>query len=236
MKCIYLETSQNWAEITLNRPLKKNSLNAELIQELTEVFLNFHKNEKVKGVFLTAKGSCFCAGADLNWILSASAQELEKLYYLFETIDRYPSPVVAFPFGSVFGGGIGILSVCDFVYAHEQTQFCFSELKLGLMPALIAPFILKNKPLLKDLMMSAKPFGVKEALKLQLIHGINENKENLKNHLESLNLNAFRETKIYLKDLFNQTDLKKFSIEKLLRRRKSPQTQQSLKQFLNQKK
>lgn len=194
----------------------------------------------MKGVFLNAQGSCFCAGADLNWIHSASAQDLEKLYHLFEIIDSYPSPLIALPFGSVFGGGIGLLSLCDFSYAHEQTQFCFSELQLGLMPALIAPFILKNKPLLKNSLLTAQPFGVKEALKFQLIQAFGTNKEewkqNLKNHFETLNLNAFRETKIYLKELPLQTDVKKFSIEKLLQRRKDPQTQQSLTHFLNRKK
>ncbi len=240
---LYLNEESSWLRITLNRPLKKNALNPVLIQELSNTFSNVQKNKKIIGVILRGEGSCFCSGADLNWIHTASSQELEQLFNLFQIIESCSSPVIAYVHGSIFGGGIGLMSVCDFVSAQNQTQFCFSELKLGLMPALIAPFIIRNKPYLKSHLLTALPFGVDEALKAQLIHISGSEQEcqmwekKMMDNLSSLNLNAFRETKKFLKNLQNlqQENIKDHSIKCFNERKNDPLMHKSILEFLNKK-
>lgn len=229
-----------WLHIVLNRPAKKNALNLKLIQQLTQVFADSQNRKKIKGVVLKGKGSCFCSGADLKWINSANSSELEQLFDLFQTIADFPLPAAAYAHGAVFGGGIGLLSVCDFVFVHSQTQFCFSELKLGLMPALIAPFVLKKAPLLKNRFLSSLSFDAKTALQTGLADSIGSEKEfpewrsSLQAQLQSVNLQAFQETKKFLKQMQSipENQIKSCSIQCLNKRKKDPLTVQKITQFL----
>ena len=236
MKNILISEKENFLSVSLNRPEKKNALDLETIQNLTKVFLN-HSSQ---AVLLQGEGSCFCAGADLNWIHSAPAEELQCLFELFQTVQSSPVPVLAYIHGFVYGGGIGLLSVCDFVFAESSAKFCFSELKLGLMPALIAPFILQKSPRMKEYMLNGKSFSSQEALNAGLIHftGSTEEcrvwKNNQLNELQKLHTRAFTETKEFLNNLsyISKKDLKKFCVQSLEERRKDSSVQNIIKKFL----
>ena len=237
MKNILIYEKENFLNVSLNRPEKKNALDLKLIQSLTEFFLN--KPDKI--ILLKGEGSCFCAGADLNWISSAPAEELEYLFQLFETVQSVEVPVLAYAHGLVYGGGIGLLSVCDFIFTENSTKFCFSELKLGLMPALIAPFILQKSPQIKEYMLNGKMFSAQQALKLNLIHftgSIEECKKWKKDQVEALiklHQGAFQETKKFLKYLpfVRNENIKKFCIQSLQKRRNDPFVENTIKKFLS---
>ncbi len=129
--------------ISLNNSEKRNALSREMIQQLTAAF----KESTGRLVVLSGNGPSFCAGADLNYMKSMRdyskaenvADSLE-LSSLFKTIANHRVPVIARVHGHAFGGALGLLAACDLIMAHAETKFCFSEVKLGLAPAVISPY------------------------------------------------------------------------------------------------
>jgi methylglutaconyl-CoA hydratase len=137
--------------IVLNRPERHNALTLELLSELDEVLTNVMKDESLLFVILSGNGRSFCAGADLNWFYNTdeltheeSTLRYQHLADLLLKIYRLPQITIAAVRGNVFGGGIGLMAVCDFVIAENNSRFMFSELKLGLLPATIMPFVAKR--------------------------------------------------------------------------------------------
>ncbi len=138
------------ATITLNRPDKHNAFNATLISELTTVAINVAQNKTVRAVIFAANGKNFCAGADLNWMKETANASPEKnrdealaLTKLLSALSAIPQPTIAKIQGKVFGGGIGIIACCDFSFCAADSQFCLSEVKLGLSAATISPYLLR---------------------------------------------------------------------------------------------
>jgi methylglutaconyl-CoA hydratase len=137
--------------VTLNRPDIHNAFNDELIAELTDCFSRISEDDRVRIVVLTGAGKSFCAGADLNWMKRMVDYDREEnlkdataLASMLETIDTCPKPVVGRINGSAIGGGCGLVSVCDIVVASEKAKFGFSEVKLGIAPATICPYVLRK--------------------------------------------------------------------------------------------
>ena len=241
MKNLLVQKSGGWVHLTLNRPEKKNALDQSLIKNLKKVFMGFDKT--TQGVLLKGEGDCFCAGADLSWLKNSKKNSLDILFNLLHTIDSFNGPVAALAHGKIYGGGIGLLSVCDFIAAENNSSFCFSELKWGLAPALIAPFLFKKPGRQKSLltfMLSARSFSCSKALESGLIDFAGSKKEiamwtaRLMQDLNSLNLNAFQETKKYLKELplTPKKEIKTLSLRLLEKRLKDPLTKKSLQNFL----
>lgn len=236
MKNILIHEEENFLSISLNRPEKKNALNLDMIQSLTQIFLN----HPPQTILLKGEGSCFCSGADLRWISSAPAKELECLFELFEAIQSSPAPVLAYVHGFVYGGGLGLISACDFVSAENSTKFCFSELKIGLLPALIAPFILRKSPHMRKFMLNGKMFSAPSALQAGLIHFAGSMKDckmwktKQLDSLEKLHKKAFAETKKFLNDLsyLSKEETKLFCLQALEKRRKDSSMQDRIKKFL----
>jgi methylglutaconyl-CoA hydratase len=137
------------ATLTLNRPNKHNALNTELIDALVEYFEEFYEKPNARVVIITGAGKSFCSGADLNEMLSMSKvsedenrQDAIRLASLMNTLYSLPVPTIARINGPAFGGGLGILACCDFAIATDNAYFAFTELRLGLLPAIIAPYII----------------------------------------------------------------------------------------------
>lgn len=137
------------ATITINRPDKHNAFNAEIIAELTDTLQSADRNGDVRVIVLTGAGKSFSAGADLNWMKSmASYSEDEnlddslKLAELMQVLDNVRKPTIARVNGHVFGGGVGLVSCCDIAIAVEAARFALSEVKLGLVPAVISPYVI----------------------------------------------------------------------------------------------
>lgn len=137
------------ATITLNRAEIHNAFNDEMILGLTTKFEEMNKNDSVRVVVLTGEGKSFCAGADLNWMKSMvdyseqeNFEDSKRLSNLFESINNFSKPVVGKINGAALGGGVGLVACCDFVIASENAKFGLTEVLLGLVPAVISPYVI----------------------------------------------------------------------------------------------
>lgn len=138
------------ATVALNRPEKHNAFNQDVIQELTKTFSKLNNDDSVRVMVLTGEGKSFSAGADLNWMRSMAEysedENLEdslRLAELMWTLDGMQKPTVARINGSVFGGGVGLVACCDIAVSVEEAKFALTEVRLGLVPAVISPFVIR---------------------------------------------------------------------------------------------
>jgi methylglutaconyl-CoA hydratase len=165
------------ATLTLNRPEKHNSLSAKMIDELTEAADQLGSDGSVRVVVLTGAGESFCAGGDLAWMREQMAAdrgtrmaEARKLAMMLKALNELPKPVIGRVQGQAFGGGIGMMSVCDTVVTVDTAKFGLTEVRLGLIPATISPYVLARmgEGKARRVFMSARIFGAEEARDLDL--------------------------------------------------------------------
>ena len=147
-----LETTmqQGVAVIWLNRPDVRNAMSAELIAELTDAVGAASEDDAVRAIVLAGRGKAFCAGADLNWMKQAAGYgpaeneaDAAKLATLLRTIAESPKPTVARVHGPAFAGGLGLVTACDIAVASYDAKFCLTEVKIGLIPAMISPYVIR---------------------------------------------------------------------------------------------
>lgn len=169
--------------IKLNRPEVRNAFNGGMIAEIGNQARAAAKNKNVKAIVLRGEGKAFCAGADLgsmkamvDFTLEENKRDAEELYNMFGSLKRFPGPVIGVAHGAAFGGALGLLAVCDYVVAEKATQFCFSEVRLGISPAVISAFILKKIPvgLVGPYMTLGLAFDAQIALRMGLVHSVVE--------------------------------------------------------------
>lgn len=193
-----LEHLQNYSIVTLNRPQVKNAFDPEMIAEITATFKALSKRKETDFILLQGEGSVFCAGADLAWMKkmitytkSENKKDSEKMWTMFETIKNCTQPVIAKVHGAVMGGGLGLVACADYVYAEENTQFCFSEVKLGLAPAVISSFVLRkiSPAFAQPLMIAGTLFSSDHSMAMGLVQkkfsGTISNDEVLKPFLQA---------------------------------------------------
>jgi len=178
-KTILINRENSVVTIAMNRPELHNALNDTMIAELTEAFTDISKDESARVVVLKGEGKSFCAGADLNYMkgiagfgFEENVEDGKKLAALFRAIYDCSLPTIALVHGTAFGGANGLLAACDLVIAEENTTFAFSEVKLGIAPATISPFVTKRIGEFgaKELMMTGKRFKGTEAEKWHLVN------------------------------------------------------------------
>ncbi len=183
---IFVQLADKQASIWLNRFEKHNALNPLMIAELTEAFTNLVHEPYIRVIVLRGKGKSFCAGADLNYMKAiAGFREEEnhadamKLAMLFETIYSCPKPVIAMVHGAVYGGANGLSAACDIVLAEKETVFAFSEVKLGISPATISPYVIRRcgGAAARELMLTGRRFSAEEAARFLLVNKIVEHQE-----------------------------------------------------------
>jgi methylglutaconyl-CoA hydratase len=169
------------AVVTLARPEVHNAFNARLIAELQAVFEKLDQAEDVQAVVLEGEGPSFCAGADLNWMRESLAfshdenvNDALRMADMFRTIDNCRHPVIGRIHGAALGGGSGLTSVCDIALAAEGTLFGFTEARLGIAPAVIAPFAVRKlgESWARALFVTAERFDAQRALQIGLIHAV----------------------------------------------------------------
>ncbi len=175
---IRLETdARGVATLTLNRPEKHNSLSAQMIDELTEAAVTIDQDDSIRVVVLTGAGESFCAGGDLGWMReqfeadrSTRMAEARKLALMLKSLNELSKPVIGRIQGQAFGGGIGMMSVCDTAVAVKTAKFGLTEVRLGLIPATISPYVLARmgEGKARRVFMSARIFGAQEAVALDL--------------------------------------------------------------------
>ena len=142
--------SRGVSTLTLNRPQRRNALDENLVRELTAALEEATGDAATRVVVLTGAGDAFCSGMDLhearalqNADPSVNATNAHSLAMLFETLDRLPKPSMARVNGPAFGGGLGLIACCDIAVAVDRSRFAFSEVRLGLIPAIIASYVLR---------------------------------------------------------------------------------------------
>jgi methylglutaconyl-CoA hydratase len=176
---LLLSVEQHVATITLNRPDKRNAFNDEVISELTEAFKFCGEQADVRAVVLAANGKAFCAGADLNWMRAMAdytrdenLADADKLAQMLATIYNCPKPTIAAIQGDVYAGGMGLVAACDIAIAVKNANFCLSEVRLGLIPATISPYVIRamGARAAHRYFLTAEVFDAKEAKKIGFIH------------------------------------------------------------------
>jgi len=164
---IELDIKNEVGTIWLNRPEIHNAFNEVMIAELIEMFKEIKTMDEVRIVILRGKGKSFCAGADLNWMRNVAKYSYEDNYAeslnlsnCFYEIYTCPKPTIAIVHGAAIGGANGLLAACDFAYADENTIFSLSEVKIGIVPACISPYVTKRVGEYgsKELMLTGKRF------------------------------------------------------------------------------
>ncbi len=167
------------ATLVMQRPEVHNAFDALLIAELTQALRQLDEDDSVRAVVLSGSGSTFSAGADLNWMLGmARATELEnredslRLARLMHTLNFLSKPTIAKVNGSSYGGGVGLVACCDIAIGAEGAKFSLSEVKLGLVPAVISPYVIAaiGPRHARRYFLSAEVFGAEEARRIGLLH------------------------------------------------------------------
>ncbi|MGQ7868451.1 enoyl-CoA hydratase/isomerase family protein [Sunxiuqinia sp. sy24] len=177
-KNIKVKIAGHRANLVLNRPEVHNALNPEMIEEMHEALAKVAANNEVHFLVISGAGKSFCAGADINWFAEAinkaksdNWQEYLRMAELMKVIYHFPKITVAVVHRNVLGGGNGIVAACDFAVAEHSAAFAFGEIKLGIIPAIITPFLSKRVSTqnLKKLMYSGDRFGAPHAHLIGLI-------------------------------------------------------------------
>jgi methylglutaconyl-CoA hydratase len=169
------------ATITLNRPQLRNAFNETAIADITMAFDEVGQDADVRAIVLAANGPAFCAGADLNWMKKMAGYSYDeneadalRLADMLRTIYFSPKPTVAKVQGDCYAGGMGLVAACDIVVAAEGANFCLSEVKLGLIPATISPYVIKamGDQASRRYFLTAERFDATEARRLGLAHEV----------------------------------------------------------------
>jgi methylglutaconyl-CoA hydratase len=150
MKHLELKFGGGIATVTLNRPDVRNAFNDEVIAEMAGTIVELGERTEVRCIVLAANGSAFCAGADLNWMKSMAGFSYEQnvddaraLANMLRVLYKCPKPTIARVQGDTYAGGMGLVAACDIAVAVDTAQFCLSEVKLGLIPATISPYVIR---------------------------------------------------------------------------------------------
>src|SRR5918994_6620547 len=183
MGALRIERDGELLRVTLARPEIRNAFDAELIAELSEAFVDVGK---ARAVLLAGDGPSFCAGADVEWMrssvdldLDANIADANALRGMLEAIDHCPAPVVARVQGHALGGGAGLVACADIAVAEPRAVFAFSEVKLGIIPAVISPFALAKigPSWARRYFVTGERFDAPTALRIGLVHEVSGNVE-----------------------------------------------------------
>lgn len=216
MQTIEVDITGQVATVWLNRPDMRNAFNEITIAELTQAFRELSGNAAVRAIVLAARGPAFCAGADLNWMKKMAGYTHEEnradaaqLAEMLRIIYACPKPVMARAQGDCYAGGMGLLAVCDIAIAVETANFCLSEVKLGLIPATISPYVIKamGENPARRYFLTAERFSAQEAHRIGFVHEVvsaemlDATTDNIVKALVSNSPNAVKEAKRLVQDV-----------------------------------
>jgi methylglutaconyl-CoA hydratase len=248
-KTLLVESADAVVTVTLNRPDVHNAFNDDLIAEAIEVFSNVPADARV--VVLRGSGQTFCAGADLNWMSRMVSYTREQnvrdstlLAKMYAVINDCPLPVVGRITGAAIGGGVGLVAVCDIAIASPQTKFGLSEVKLGILPAVISPYVIAKigASHARALFLTGERFDTERALRIGLVHRVAEDVDaaiaDVVGQLKTSGPEAVRECKKLIAHVMSHelVDAIPYTIDAIATRRVSAEGQQGMKAFLEKKK
>jgi methylglutaconyl-CoA hydratase len=178
MDALRIERDEDVLRIVLARPETRNAFDGTAIAELAEAFVDVGK---ARAVVLVGEGASFCAGADIDWMRQSVAltqdenvADANALRRMFDAIDTCPAPVIAVVQGHAIGGGAGLVATADIALAHERAVFGFSEVKLGITPAVISPYVLRKigESAARRYFVTGERFDAATALRIGLVHEV----------------------------------------------------------------
>ena len=240
MSALRVERDGDVLRVTLARPERRNAFDAALIAELTEAFAAVGD---VRAVVLSGEGQSFCAGADVEWQRSSidlsydeNVEDAMRLYRMLEAIDSCPAPVVCRVHGYALGGGSGLVACADIAVATPDAVFGFTEVRLGIIPAVISPFVLPRiGTAARRYFLTGERFGADVALEIGLVQGVAEDaSEAVEVLVESLlagGPEAVREAKRLVRERPTGIETAKIAAD----RRTSVEGQEGLRAFLERR-
>lgn len=252
-KTILIENKNQISTLTLNRPDVHNAFNEELISEIHQAMKHFAQDPQTRVVVITGAGPSFCAGGDLNWMKRSASytpqQNIEEAAHLHEmltSITRCPKPVIAKVNGIAMGGGVGLTAAADMAFAYKTVQFSLSEVRLGLIPAVISPFVIRKlgSARFRELSLTAERFSATQAKEFGLIQHAGSPEEiedwmDVKiNALKSAGPEALAETKKLVEEVeaLSLDEAGKVTAQKLAERRASKEGQEGIAAFFEKRK
>ncbi|MBL7688219.1 MAG: enoyl-CoA hydratase/isomerase family protein [Bdellovibrionaceae bacterium] len=255
MKSVRVEQQDLVIRVVLSRPDVRNAFDGETIADLTDVFRKIADGRIGTGarvVQLVGEGGSFCAGADLNYMKSMAgfsreenALDAERLFAMFETVRSCPLPVIAHVHGHAMGGGVGLTACADIALAESGTKFAFSEVRLGIIPAVISPFVLSrmNPGWARRWMMTGEVFDADQAFAAGLVSFVGTSdqvvaeKARLVKVFCEVGPEAVRETKMLIRDVVGRDplDVQERVTEAIADRRVSAEGQEGLRAFLEKR-
>jgi methylglutaconyl-CoA hydratase len=204
------------ATVWLNRAGVRNAFDEMSIAELTQAFRTLGADEHIRMIILAARGPVFCAGADLNWMKKMAGYthaenlaDAAQLADMLLTIYQCPQPVVAKVHGDCYGGGMGLVAACDIAIAADTVNFCLSEVKVGLIPATISPYVIRamGENAARRYFLTAERFSAQEALRIGFTHevvpgaALDDTVNRIVHALISASPHAVREAKRLVRDI-----------------------------------
>ncbi len=249
-----IDIADRVATLTLNRPEVRNAFNEITIAELSLAFDELGRDDSVRAIVLAANGPAFCAGADLNWMKkmagyshAENSEDAGKLADMLRTIYVCPKPVVAKIQGDCYAGGMGLVAACDIAVAATSASFCLSEVKLGLIPATISPYVIKamGEQAARRYFLTAEKFSAQEAHRIGFVHDI-VGPDALDAHVSAIvkalvtsSPNAVREAKVLVRDVTGKaidSAMMVDSAERIARIRASDEGREGVASFLEKRK
>lgn len=250
---LLINQNESITTITLNRPEIHNAFDDELIQQLTTTLEKINNDKTVRVVILAANGKSFCAGADLKWmqkmanyLRDENLQDAHALAKLMKTLNDLNKPTIALVQGAAYGGGVGLVACCDIAIASTEASFCFSEVKIGLVPAIISPYSIRaiGERAARRYFLTAEKFSAEEAYRLGLVHlvvppaELNTTSEKIAKTLLNNSPQAVTAAKQLIAKVTDQAidnDLIQTTVECIADIRVSAEGQEGLKAFLEKR-
>jgi methylglutaconyl-CoA hydratase len=250
---IKLEYRDRVARITLNRPEVRNAFNDVMIAEMSNAFKTINNQSALRVVVLTGQGQVFCSGADLNWMKSVvnytykeNLQDSQNLADMFHLMFNCRLPTIARVNGAAIGGGTGMVAVCDIVIASEKAVFSLSEVKLGLVPACISPYVIRRMgdKNCREYFLSGERITAKKALAAGLVNqvvGDDQLDEAVQKRVNQL-ISSGPEALYWCKQLLSKVptiskqDVGKYTAEVITKLRMSDEGQEGMKAFFEKRK
>ena len=246
-----LTNQAQYLNIILDRPKKRNALNPLLISEFISILEKYETKEEIKLILISSSSSVFCAGADLEYLkklqkysYQENLNDSKNLMNLYKKILKYPKLIISKVCGPAIGGGCGLVTASDIVFATNTSKFGYPEIKLGFIPALVSTFLLKKIRAVdaRELLLTGKLVNAIEAQKIGLINKIcnpdnidNTVLEFIKEIVKNTSKNSIRETKQMLYEFMNiEKNLQKAS-ELNAKNRESNDFKKGISDFLNKK-
>ena len=253
-QALRISTQNRVATVVLSRPDVRNAFNDEVIAELSHAFSQLGEDPAVRAIVLMAEGPAFCAGADLNWMRrmadytrDENVEDAGKLAFMLRTLYECPKPTIARVQGDVYAGGMGLVAACDMAVSVDTAHYCLSEVKLGLIPATISPYVIRamGPRAAHRYFLTAERFTAAEALRIGFVHevvpveALDATVSDMVGALISASPNAVRECKQLLQDVAER-DISRLLIDRTVEGiadiRASDEGKEGVQSFLNKRK